>query len=159
MLAQVLGYQRDIVPWRSVDGTSGGPLNPWFVMAAQSAGIPYGYVGIHLLAALSLCVSLLAGFFASKRAFGPRAAMVGTVFTAVWLACQQSPDFVHYSSELFPVMLLSLAWILLQGRTAGKLGAAFLLGMVHGRSCKWRRSPASSGHGWSPRRFSRIATR
>ena len=130
MLAQVLGYRQSMVPWLSVDGTSGGPLNPWFVMLAQSVGIPYGYVGIHLLAALSLSGTLVAGFFSARRAFGPRAAMAGTVFTAVWLACQQSPDFVHYSSELFPVMLLSLAWILLQGRTGGKLGAAFLLGMV-----------------------------
>ncbi len=130
VLAQVLRYRLDIVPWRSVDGTSSGPLNTWYLMAAQALGLPFGYVGAHLLAAASWAATLVAGFLFSRRVFGEAPALLATVLASIWLSCMQIDDFVYYSSEVLPVMLIAIGLYLGQGRFWSQMSGGFLLGMV-----------------------------
>src|ERR1700733_12058382 len=47
MLAQGMKYLVDPVPWRAVDGTSGGPLNSYIISFFLLCGAKVGYVLAH----------------------------------------------------------------------------------------------------------------
>jgi hypothetical protein len=109
MAAQAMRYAHDLTPWRSVEGETNGPLDSWLLLAAHDLGMPYDYRALHVLAALLLASILLATYAAGRRLVGETPALVGLVAGAWWLGCAPAPDFVHYSSELVPGLLLSLA--------------------------------------------------
>jgi hypothetical protein len=50
MLSQGMKFLVDPVPWRAVDGTTGGPLNSYLISALLLMGFRPGYVLVHLLA-------------------------------------------------------------------------------------------------------------
>ena len=52
LLVQIERHDHDIVPWRSVDGSTIGPVNPWFLMVVRGTGWPMTYAGLHLLATI-----------------------------------------------------------------------------------------------------------
>jgi hypothetical protein len=109
MMAQALRYQLDLIPWRAVDGTTSGPLNSWFLLAAHWLGMPLHYSAVHLLAALCLGVTVAAGYWAARNAFGRGAATIAAVSGALWMMLSQGRDFAHYSSEMVPSLLIAFA--------------------------------------------------
>jgi hypothetical protein len=130
MLAQAIRYTKDFMPWRGVDGTSSGPLNSWYLLLPHLFGMRLYYPDAHLLAAISWSASTLACWLAARFAFGAKSAMATAATMAAWLICQQNEELVQYSSEVLPVLLLSLALV---GATLGGRGyyvAAGLLGLV-----------------------------
>ena len=50
MIAQALTLRYDPVFWRSVDGTTGGPLNTYLLTLVGLFGLPYDYITAHLVA-------------------------------------------------------------------------------------------------------------
>lgn len=129
-LAQVLRYTDDWVPWRAADSTSSGPVGSWYLMPFFAAGLPYGYSGVHVVAALTWAATLCGLFMACARWYGTAAAAGAALIAGAWLGLQQGDDFVHYSSETVPVLLISAAlWL---GSRGGRpvYPAAFLLGLV-----------------------------
>ena len=130
MLAQALRYTRDFVPWRGVDGTSSGPLNSWYLLLPHLLGMPLYYKGAHWLAAVSWSASTMACWLAARTAFGARNALAGAAAMAAWLVCQQGNDFLQYSSEVLPALLLSLALVGAAKGGRGYFAAAALLGLV-----------------------------
>jgi hypothetical protein len=129
MMAQVFRYAHDIVPWRSVDGTTSGPVNTWALLLAHRLGMPLTYPATHFFAALLLAGTLPLLFLAAKRRYGLLPAAVGVTAEATWIALSQKPDFIHYSSELVPIFLIS-ASLALGEKGLRAVGAAFLLGIV-----------------------------
>jgi hypothetical protein len=130
MLAQAMRYTKDFVPWRGVDGTSSGPLNSLYLLLPHLLGMRLYYPEAHMLAAISWSASAFACWLAARLAFGARGAMAGLAMMAAWLVCQQGPDFLQYSSEVLPVLLLSLALAAAASGGAGYYVAAVLLGLV-----------------------------
>ncbi len=109
LLVQVGRYGHDLVPWRSVDGSTIGPGNPWFLLAAQQVGWPMTYQGLHLLAAALLGLIAVIGF-ATVRLFLPlaEAGLVGLAGTLV-LGCTATVNYLYFATELVPALALSLA--------------------------------------------------
>jgi hypothetical protein len=70
LLVQVGRYDHDLVPWRSVDGSTIGPVNPWFLMVVRGLGWPMTYGGLHLLAAV-LQAAIVITSYATVRLFLP----------------------------------------------------------------------------------------
>jgi hypothetical protein len=130
MLAQAMRYTRDFMPWRGVDGTSGGPLNSWYLLLPHLLGMRIYYPAAHLLAALSWSASALSCWLAARLAFGARGAMAGLAMLVAWIACEQGIDYLQYSSEVVSVLLLSLALVGAVSGGAGRYASALLLGMV-----------------------------
>ncbi len=138
MAAQAMRYAQDLTPWRSVEGETNGPLDSWLLTAAHAVGMPLAYSALHALAAACLAAALLATYAALRKLAGDTAALIGLAAGSIWLALAPVEDFVHYSSELVPILLLSLAMAAIAGaRRAGKgldwrLGAVggFLLGLA-----------------------------
>jgi hypothetical protein len=132
MAAQAMRYAQDPTPWRSVEGETNGPLDSWLLLAAHGLGMPLDYRALHVLAALCLAAILLATYAAARGLVGETAALVGLAAGSWWMAWALAPDFLHYSSELVPVLLMSLALaVIARARRAGA-GPDWRLGLVAG---------------------------
>ena len=126
-IAGALTLAHDPVFWRSVDGTTSGPLNFYALLPLRWLGLPLDYFTVRLTGLL-LCWGSLLGLFRLLRSFAPPAvAQLATFSGAVFFAVALKPDFVHYSSELVPLALLGLA---LGGIERRPLLAAFLAGLL-----------------------------
>jgi hypothetical protein len=129
MLAQASRYAHDIVPWRSVDGTTSGPINTWALLFAHWLGMPLTYSPAHLFAAVLLAGTVPLLYLSARQRFGVLPAAVGATCEATWIILSQNVDFIHYSSELVPIFLIS-ASLALGERGPRGIFAAFLLGIV-----------------------------
>jgi hypothetical protein len=109
MAAQAMRYEHDLTPWRSVEGETNGPLDSWLLLAAHDLGMPLGYRELHILGALCLASILLATYAAARSLVGETPALLGLAAGSWWLACAPVEDLTHYSSELVPGLLISLA--------------------------------------------------
>ncbi|MEO6875317.1 MAG: hypothetical protein ABI222_10920 [Opitutaceae bacterium] len=109
LIAGALTLRHDPVFWRSVDGGTAGPLDFYPLLpAAWADGM--GSYAIARLIGLAMAfgaivlagetVALLTGATLARIAVLP--ALAATAFTT-------SPDFIHYSTELMPVLLLAAA--------------------------------------------------
>jgi hypothetical protein len=132
LAAQAMRYGQDLTPWRSVEGETNGPLDSWFLLAAHDLGMPYDYPSLHLTAALCLAAILLATYAAARWLVGDPAALVGLAAGAWWLAWAPAPDFVHYSSELVPALLLSLGLAAVARARRAPTGPDWRLGLIAG---------------------------
>jgi len=120
LMAQVMRLRIDPVPWRGMDGTTGGPLNTWALALAHAGGLPLDYRWVHLLAAIVLAATCVLTY-ATLRVLVDRAlAAWGAAAHAVAIALTSAH---FYSSELLPALLSSLVL----------LGAA-----VHVARPRWR---------------------
>lgn len=129
MLAQASRYAHDIVPWRSVDGATSGPVNTWALLLAHSLGMPFTYTAAHLFASMLLGGTVPLLYLAARSRFGVLPAGVAAASEAMWIILSQNTDFIHYSSELIPIFLIS-ASLALGERGLRGIAAAFLLGIV-----------------------------
>jgi hypothetical protein len=132
MAAQAMRYGHDLTPWRSVEGETNGPLDSWFLLGAHDLGMPLNYRALHILAALCLAGILLATYAAARRLVGEAAALVGLAAGSWWLAWAPAPDFIHYSSELVPALLLSSALAVIARARQGAAGPDWRLGLLAG---------------------------
>jgi hypothetical protein len=109
MLIQGVKFLIDPVPWRSVDGFSSGPLNSWGISALLALGIKPGYVFLHLLAS-SLVAALVGLTWLTLARLAPRShAAIGVTPMILFMGFASDDNFLHYSSELIPVLLFALA--------------------------------------------------
>jgi hypothetical protein len=130
LIAQVRRYQLDLLPWRSVNGDTGGPLNTWFLLLAHGLGMPLGYAWAHALAALALAAAVVLTVCAAGRLFGRDGALIGGFLGTTWVVLHQITDFVQYSSELVPILLVAVALGLIGRSFRFDLLAALVVGMM-----------------------------
>jgi hypothetical protein len=130
LIAQVRRYQLDMLPWRSVNGDTGGPLNTWYPLAAHLLGMPLGYSWAHALAACTLAATVVLAVVAAWRFFGRAGALLGGLLGTLWVVLHQITDFVQYSSELVPILLVAMSAALVGRSFPLDLLAAFLLGLM-----------------------------
>jgi hypothetical protein len=137
LLVQLGRYDHDLVPWRSVDGSTIGPVNPWFLMGMRGLGWPMTYGGLHLLAAF-LQAAIVIASYATIRLFLPfRVAWLVALAGAIAVGGSASINFMYYATELVPAAALSvavLAFVYARRSTAPSAGwlaaAAFFAGIA-----------------------------
>lgn len=163
MGAQAIKFFTDIVPWRSVDGTTSGPLNSMWLMLPRLLGGEIDWTSIRFMGLV--CVFGTVGFtYGALRELGGEAlGRAGALPLAFFYMFVVSFSLLHYSSEHFPVMLTSggiffaaklayaeglrLRWLVaagacfgaipfskLQPAPLGGLGGLFLLAVVLDRT-------------------------
>ncbi|GGC11200.1 hypothetical protein [Dyadobacter sediminis] len=135
MLSHAITLFRDPLYWRSVDGTTIGPLDNYLLVVPRILGFQLSYISARLIGILCTCGSLLFLFFTLKNWFGNVTARTAFVLPLVFLSFTQEKDFVHYSSEQLPILLLSLSvWLLSRITThSGSLKSnALFLGLTAG---------------------------
>ncbi|TAE35320.1 MAG: hypothetical protein EAZ50_13355 [Runella slithyformis] len=122
--------------WESVDGTTIGPLNIYLLIVPTWFGLAFDYTAAHLL---NICCQLgfLLFFFLSIRNFyGVQIARLALLPTLFFFAFTQEPDFVHYSSEQLPILMLGAClWLFSKIYNApqnNQFGVWYALGLVAG---------------------------
>ncbi len=133
LLAQAMRYKADLMPWRSVDGGSSGPLNTWLLFWAPVLGFKFDYLAARLTSVLCI-TAMFSGLGAALVSLlgGARAFLVlMPAFTFV--ATTTNLDFAFLGSEQLPSAIS--AWIIFfiveQARAPRRL-YGFLIGVLTG---------------------------
>ncbi|TKT91228.1 hypothetical protein [Dyadobacter frigoris] len=135
MLSHAITLYEDPVYWRSVDGTTIGPLDNYLLVVPKLFGFQIDYTNGRGMGLLCTIGALLFVFLAMQNWYGESVARLTIAAPAVFLAFTQETDFVHYSSEQLPVFLLTLTIWLLSKITKSKNPSqisTFSLGLVAG---------------------------
>jgi hypothetical protein len=113
LIAGAITLTHDPVFWRSVDGTTSGPLNFYALLPFRLVGLPLDYFTARVAGLSMIGGALCAVYVALARNFGRRAAWLGILPAAVFFATVTHPDFVHYSSEHVTILLVGVSiWLL-----------------------------------------------
>lgn len=108
MLSHALTLVQDPVYWRSVDGTTIGPLDNYFLVLPNLLGFQIDYSSGRFMGLLCVAGAWLLLFSALKNWFGATIARRISIVPLLFLTFTQEVDFVHYSSEQLPVLLLAI---------------------------------------------------
>jgi hypothetical protein len=109
IIAGVITLTKDPVFWRSVDGTSSGPLNFYALLPIHWLGAPLDYFTVRLAGLLMVWAAVWACYAALRTRYGPAAARLGVLPTVVFFSLVHEWDFIHFSSETLPLALTAIA--------------------------------------------------
>ena len=113
MLSHAITLFKDPVYWRSVDGTTIGPLDNYLLVIPKLLGFQINYTSGRVMGLICSGAALLLLFYTLRNWFGAVIARKISVIPFLFLAFTQEVDFVHYSSEQLPVLLLAVCvWCL-----------------------------------------------
>jgi hypothetical protein len=146
VLSQALRYEIDPIPWRSVDGGSGGPLYTWAVCWAPVLGLKFNYFAARITSLL--CVfAMMAGITATLgELVTRRMALLLSFPTITLLLVSLNLDYLFYSSEQLPSAIMAWAVFLIavETRKSSSLNA-YLIGVLTGSLpfCKIQAGPAA----------------
>ena len=135
LLAGAITLRHDPLFWRSVDGNTAGPLDIYALLPAVFFPGSNAYVAARVIAALLIWGALVAAGESLVLLTGRPAARGATLPALLFAAFTTSPEFVPYSTEQVPALLLALAVLALarreiQATRANLWGAALLLGAI-----------------------------
>lgn len=113
LLAGAITLRHDPVFWRSVDGGTAGPLDYYALLPAACFSGATGYAIARLTATLLVWGMLVAAgetiALIGKRPIARIAILPALLFEAL----NHSAEFLHYSTELLPSLLLALSVLIL----------------------------------------------
>ncbi|MFN8352938.1 MAG: hypothetical protein U0Y10_00705 [Spirosomataceae bacterium] len=102
----------DPVYWRSVDGTTIGPLDQYILLLPKLLGLPFDYTTARWVGLGCIVIAIGFFYFAVKLLYSQTVARLAILPVVALLAFTQHNGFVHYSSEHVPLALLSwLLWL------------------------------------------------
>jgi hypothetical protein len=111
MLAQGMKYLTDPIPWRSVDGTTNGPLDTYVLMWPALFHLAMNYCSARITGVLLITLSVFFSQRLFRLAIDARWSLILVMPMVTMYLFAFEADFVHYSSELVSVPLLSaLGW-------------------------------------------------
>jgi hypothetical protein len=149
MLAQGMKFMVDPVPWRAVDPTTSGPLNSWLISVLLLAGLKPGYVLAHLLATTLICIQMVTAHRTLLHLTTPVLAALAVLPMVVFYGLASEANFLHYSSELLPALVLALGflcfvkWLQPVRNPSCQTSLVFLSGLAFGAApwCKLQAAP------------------
>ncbi|MEO6002399.1 MAG: hypothetical protein ABIZ04_11680 [Opitutus sp.] len=119
LIAGALTLIKDPVFWRSVDGTTSGPLNYYVLLPVRLLGLPLDYFGARFVGLILVSIALLASY-RLLYSYGSRAAArLGILAPAAFFATVTHDDFTHYSSEHVSLALFAVAAFAILRRPRG----------------------------------------
>lgn len=144
LIAGALTLAHDPVFWRSVDGTTSGPLNFYALLPLHLIGAPMDYFMARLTGLLLIWVALLGCERLVRSVYSPAVARLSLFPAAVFFAAAIETDFIHYSSEHVSLMLTGLAAGLIASRRADdtRYGSLWLAGGVVAGMLPWAKLQA-----------------
>lgn len=135
LIAGASSLRHDLVFWRSVDGSTAGPLDFYALLPVGSLTGHDNFFSARLTALLLIATALLFVHQSSTLVFGRAASRIGGLAVLFFESLTTHTDFLHYSTELVPVSLLATGYYLglkqLLTGSADRKGQ-FLLGLVLG---------------------------
>lgn len=108
-MSQTLTLRHDPVFWRSVTAGTSGPVNIYPRLLPSLFGFPVTYFTSRVMALIIIAGILTVFYFTCRRFATATFARLATLAPATFLALTTNGDFVHYSGEHMPVLLLATA--------------------------------------------------
>ena len=108
LLALGLRMMDNPIPWVGFDGTTSGPMNVFLAGLAWALPGEAPYSSLRILAFLSVLATSVVYFCAAARLLGFTKAVFVTMPLAFFYAITRQADFVHFSSEVLPNLLISI---------------------------------------------------
>jgi hypothetical protein len=108
MLTQALTLRQDPILFQSVDTTTGGPLSSYLLSFFNLIGFQLDYSTAHLAAILLIILCFIFLYKTCQNLFDTQAARLAIIPFVLFEIFTQEPDFVHFASELVPLLLLIL---------------------------------------------------
>ena len=132
-LAQAMRYMDDPIPWRSVNGGSGGPLNTWILFWAPLVGLKFTYLVARITGLACTVLTVLGTALGAYELVGARIALLLCLPMTLLFCGTLNLDFVHFSSEQFPSAVCAcVVWLVLLQTRHLSLRRAFVLGVMTG---------------------------
>ena len=107
--------------WRSVDTGSSGPLNVFPLLIPALAGLTPDLASSRIVGLVMITASVCLFYAALRQVYPEKVARLASVPVAVTVALMQYGDFIHFTSEHGPILLLSIITFLFF-RIAGSSG-------------------------------------
>jgi len=130
MITQALTLRHDPVYFRSVDGTTGGPLDSYFLILPSFLGLPFDYITAHLTAFALVAVCFWLLFRTARLWFGEKPARLALLPLVFMFGLTQHGDFLHYNSELIALLLLSWSYYLYATLLSQKVPSIVRIGLI-----------------------------
>jgi hypothetical protein len=127
LIAGAMALARDPIFWRSVDGTTSGPLNFYALAPLGWLGLPLDYFTERAIGLLMVAGGCTALYRAVALVHSEVCARLGTLPVIVFFALSLDPDFIHYSSEHVTLLLAPVSLWLIVRTTQGCAGGAWNL--------------------------------
>jgi hypothetical protein len=108
MIANALKATVDPVPWRGFDPATSGPLNSDVLALPALVGAHIDFFSGRLIGLAMVALALLALYAAVRWSYDADVARVAVVPPVLFFAFAIDLDFVHYSSEHFPILLTTI---------------------------------------------------
>lgn len=150
MMAQAITLSQKPIFWSSVDGTTSGPLNSYVLLLPAVLGIPLDYTAARITA-LGLILVAFYFFYRSLQLISkPIATRLSSLAVAVFFGWTTWSDFLHYSSELAALPLLTacfyIACLWMSGAKRSLIDL-YLMGFMAGLVpfCKLQALPVIAG--------------
>ncbi len=131
-IALALLFQHDAVPWRGADPTTGGPLNSYILLIPAAFGLTLDYVTARAVGLILIMVSAVC-WYLTVSGLRDRFVACSAVFPAVTFLCfSQHHNYTHYSTEILPMTVLSIAALAVGGLNRGAEWRLFFVGLLLG---------------------------
>ena len=157
MLSQAMKFLADPRPWLAGDTGTVGPPNSYLISVFLLMGFKPGFVLVHMLASVLVCLQVLAAYLTLRRLGSAKTAALGAFLMVILYGLSTHQDYLHYASELLPTLLLMmgfymfLVWLdeLDRRRVGGQLCLLFSSGLVLGTApwCKLQAVPITGSLG------------
>ncbi len=154
LLSQAMKFLVDPRPWKAADTTSSGPLNSYLISISLLMGFKPGFVLVHMLASVLVCLQVLTAYLTLRRLGSEKTAALGAFLMVLLYGLSTHGDYLHYTSELLPTLLLMVGFYMFlvwldesAGRRAGaQLCLLFSGGLALGAApwCKLQAVPITA---------------
>jgi hypothetical protein len=98
----------DFAPWRGFDSTTSGPFNAYVLALPALLGARISFFSTRIIGICLITGTIAALYYAVKWTYGARVARLSIVPPVLFLSLARNWNFLHFSSETFPMFLTTI---------------------------------------------------
>lgn len=133
MVSNLRLFKIDPIYWKSIDGGTIGPLAYYIALGATYFFDPIDFTSLRCLGFFCLVFNLVLFYKIALKTTEAFAAKLSTFLLLCFFTFLTHPDFLHYSSEQLPVLLINISLYLqlvTWGEASTKKGVLFFIGFL-----------------------------
>lgn len=108
-IAGAMKLLQDPIFWRSVDGTTTGPLNIYIITIPAFFGFNLDSVTSRCIGFILVFIAVLGLYYSLRYLYSRAIARLSLIPVITTFALMREPDYIHYSSEHLSIAILSVA--------------------------------------------------
>lgn len=110
VLVQAMKFLVDPRPWLAGNTGNAGPPTSYFLSLFLWMGFRPGFVLVHILASIIVCLEILIAYLTLRRIGSEKAAAVGAFLMVLFYGLATHPHYLHYANVLLPNLLVMIGF-------------------------------------------------